>query len=227
MTNPRFVYPVRDLESGPKLVRSRFTSEWLEQILEGTDVRPFGEDPGEISLSLSLNGRDVLVRGKLDVTIQTPCARTLDPAVYRLKPEVFLLLTKHAGDDSGRRREGARERRGVAARKATTTKAKGGWDEDPELSPEDAAYDSYTGDSVVLDDFLREFILLEVPMVPLREDLRDEAFAANPSPPGGSTASDGLADVGSPDGSAEKPLDPRLSPLAELKARLEKKDKKE
>lgn len=225
MTNPRFVYPVRDLESGPKLVRTRVTSEWLEQILGDTEVRPHGEDPGEVSISLSLNGRDVLVRGKLDVTVETPCARTLDPAIYRLKPEVFLLLSKASGGE-GRRREGARERR-PAGDKRPAAKSKGGWEEDPELSPEDAAQDTYSGDSVILDDFFREFILLELPMVPLREDLREESFAANPPPPGGFPAADGRAVVGTPDESPEKPLDPRLSPLAELKARLEKKDKKE
>jgi uncharacterized metal-binding protein YceD (DUF177 family) len=227
------VFPVRDLDSGPKLVRTKIAADWLASLLEDTEVRPHGTEVGELSLSLSLNDRDVLVRGKLDVIVEVPCARTLDPAVYRLKPEVFLLLSK--GAEADRHGEGRRRREGDSASKKGHAKSgsggpgkggqkggKGGWEEDPLLGREEAARDHYTGDSVILDDFLREFILLEVPMVPLREDLREEPFEASPSPPGGAPAAVSLSEPG-----VEKPLDPRLSPLADLKARLEKKDKKE
>jgi hypothetical protein len=62
----------------------------------------------------------------------------------------------------------------------------------------------------VLDGFAREFLLLELPMFPRRSDLPTDTLAANPPLPADSQ----------PGG--QVPLDPRLSPLAELKSRLEK-----
>ncbi len=106
---------------------------------------------------------------------------------------------------------------------------KGGWSVDPELSAEEAARDTYSGEQVALDDFVREFILLELPMFPVREDLRSGAFDASSPHPSGSeaaqpeTSSTEMSGEGEEPG-AERPLDPRLSPLAELKARLEKKE---
>jgi uncharacterized metal-binding protein YceD (DUF177 family) len=134
-----------------------------------------------------------------------PCSRTLDPARYPIVGEVFLLLSpKHS---HGSKQLQLHKKKGRQGKSEGRGKGRHGVEEnDRLLSEEDAATDHYEGEEVVLDDFLREFILLEVPMVPLREDLRSAPFEANPSPP------------------EQRPLDPRLSPLAELKARLEKKE---
>jgi uncharacterized metal-binding protein YceD (DUF177 family) len=146
------------------------------------------------------------------VTISVPCARTLDPAIYHLKPEVFLMLAPAGSAEAGPPRRSREDRGGGKGKKSGK---KGGWDKDPELTEEEAASDTYSGDQIVLDRFLREFILLEVPMLPLREDLRGVPFEANPP----------LPDAGaSPQKDGEQPLDPRLSPLRDLKARLEKKE---
>ena len=101
-------------------------------------------------------------------------------------------------------------------------KSGGNWENDPVLSDDDAAQDTYSGDQIVLDHFIREFILLELPMIPLREDLRGAAFEANPPLP--DTGGAWSKTDASPSGSAERPLDPRFSALAELKAQLEKKE---
>src|SRR5690606_20696570 len=127
--------------------------------------------------TLTKNGADVLVRGTLSVTVSLPCARTLDPAIYHLKPDVFLMLTPASGGEA--QRSPHRDRQKNAPRGKKPTK-KGSWENDPVLSDDDAARDTYVGDQIVLDDFLREFILLELPMLPLREDLRGLPFEANP-----------------------------------------------
>jgi uncharacterized metal-binding protein YceD (DUF177 family) len=225
MVSARFVLRIPDLESGPKLVRSPIPPEWIDEILEDTEVRHAG-GPGELSLNATKNGPDVLIRGNLTVKVQVPCARTLDPAIYELKPEIFLLLSpgrrgadkaraeKVRPDKAGTDRPRADKNRAEPVKRAENrTKTKGGrtsgaWDADPELTEEGAATDTYFGDDITLDKFLREFILLEVPMVPLREDLRDSDFEARPRLPE----------------SQERAADPRLSPLALLKERLEKKD---
>lgn len=236
MANARYVVRVPDLENGPQLLRSPIPTDWLDSILADTDVKSAGEE-GRVSVSITKSDADVLVRGHLEVTIQVPCARTLDPAVYRLKPEVFLLLSParrvpHAKATT--RSASSKKKRPERPEKPSKTKGRGAWEEDPELSGDEAALDTYNGEEVTLDNFFREFILLEVPMVPLREDLRDESFAARPPHPGGQeVAGSGGAQVPSltgvdsgptERGSEPKPLDPRLSPLASLKARLEKKE---
>lgn len=201
-TNPRYVVRVADLESGPQLIRAPIAPEWLDERLADTEVRSTGE-PGEVSISVTKNGPDLLVRGSLRVPIQVPCARTLDPALYELKPEVFLLLTPAPKRSShGRHREGRGQSQEATKNKA---RGKGDWSADPELSGEDAASDTYEGEEVALDGFFREFILLEVPMVPVRMDLREGSFEASSPLPENS-----------------KGMSP--SPFALLRERLEKKE---
>ncbi len=148
------------------------------------------------------------------------------------------LAGKGLPDRGGRGKSG----RGAQELSPSAKKGKrrgGEWSEDPELTDEAAATDTYAGDYLYLDGFIREFIVLEFPMFPLREDLRSDAARASsplPSEPGASlgVSDAGPSDVG-PSGARgngagatqldrEKPVDPRLSPLAELKARLEKKE---
>src|SRR5690606_12670879 len=118
-----------------------------------------------------------------------------------LRPDVFLMLTPSAGDAHVRAPRRERLKSVTRGKKATK---KGGWENDSELSEDDAARDTYTGDQIVLDDFLREFILLELPMLPLREDLREVPFEANPPlPAAGLSAQNGTVS------DEEKPLDPR------------------
>lgn len=208
-----FTVSIHDLESGPKELRAPLSDVWLRHSLRDTDVEPAGKEDGAVAVTLTKNGLDVLVQGRLEATVSVPCARTLDPAIYRIRPEVFLVLSPAAKGSAprGRRQRGS-------TKSDVNRGERGGWERDPVMKREDAAQDTYSGDMVILDDFLREFILLEVPMVPLREDLRGEANEANPPLPQhmGPNTRTGAGD--------EKPLDPRLSPLAEIKARLEKKE---
>ena len=286
MSTEDFVVRIADLDVGPWHLRQPIGTEWLARALADTDGEPWAstgsETAGELDLTVSKNGRQILVRGHVRARITLPCARTLDPAHYELEPEVFLLLEPSAeeptqgrgrseGPARGRTQRDATQRdkfspdarnasrdrqagKGPAGRErgksgkaaegisAPSKKGKrrgGDWSEDPELTDEAAALDTYAGDYLHLDGFIREFIVLEFPMFPLREDLRSDtarASSALPSEPG---ASPGVSDAGPSDAGpsgargngagatqldGEKPVDPRLSPLAELKARLEKKE---
>ena len=79
--------------------------------------------------------------------------------------------------------------------------------DDPELSLEEAASDTFKGEEIVLDGFFREFILLEIPPYPRRSDLpsSEESLSSRP--------------LAAPPGEA-KPVDPRLLPLLGLANRL-------
>ena len=77
-----------------------------------------------------------------------------------------------------------------------------------ELTLEDAAEDFYHGEQIDLDELVREFLILELPMMPLRSDLRFEGMPAISATPGATVSDD--ADF----------IDPRLRPLAEIARRL-------
>lgn len=241
-SRPSFVVPLRDLDDGPKTLAAEITVEWLCAALEGTEATPAGST-GTLSAELSKNGREVLVRGSARVDVVVPCARTLAPITLALEPEIFLLLGRadqapergrargaapaggptaarvRAASRASRQRDGQRGEhrprdRGV---RPARSGARGAWTESPELTSADAAQDVFEGEQIVLDAFLREFILLELPMFPVRQDLPSlpvEARASAPVDPAGKDAKDSAADAA--------PIDPRLAPLVELKDRLRK-----
>ncbi len=230
MSRPELVVPVADLERGPKHVEFALSEAWLRRALEGTDATVTA--PGKLDVTLNRNGTDVLVRGSVHADLTMRCVVTLDPVPVPVRTEILLMLSPKSASAAegrepgtgGRRRarppkeKAAETAEAVAARPGRAknlAKGDGHWDDSPVLTDETAGRDTFDGHEVVLDDFAREILILELPMFPRRSDLPSDAPAANPPLP---------ADT-RPEG--DKPLDPRLSPLAELKSRLEQKIKKE
>lgn len=224
MSRPELVIPVADLERGPKRAEFVLSTAWLGRALEGTDASV--GNPGNLEVTLSKNGTSVLVRGRLTADLTLPCVITLDPVPVPVRVEILLMLAPRSGATTEHESHVARRRaRPPKAEEATPTaktgpagsgrprsagKGEGRWDEAHVLTDETAGQDTFDGHEVVLDDFVREFLILELPMFPRRSDLPTDDLTANPPLPAGSQ----------PGG--DKPLDPRLSPLAELKSRLEK-----
>jgi hypothetical protein len=201
---PTFVVKLADLERGAKELTAVIPEAWLKRALEETDAAPLGD--GSLELELTKNGREVMVRGSARAKITVPCVVTLEPLTFELAPDIFLLL-RPAPDNELKRRAGAPKQEKSGPGPAAPPKKKRRKDqEDPELSSEAAAEDVYQGEEVVLDEFLREFIVLEIPPYPRRSDLpsAEESLSSRP-----------LADA--PD---EKPIDPRLLPLLGLRQRL-------
>lgn len=223
MTESTFSIGLHELDNGPKELNVPLPIAWMREVLQDTDVEPHGDADGELDVVITKTGLDVLVQGRLRAQITTPCARTLDPAIYDIQPELFLMLEPANQATAEAAAAGGRRRRPREKSDKNSGKSKTGWETDPELTDSEAAADTYSGEKIELDSFLREFILLEVPMVPLREDLRGTHMEANPPLPTGRDSAAASSEAGSP-GTSEKPLDPRLSPLAELKARLENKE---
>jgi uncharacterized protein len=118
------------------------------------------------------------------------------------------------GSRGGGAAPGALPSQGSAARGGSVSRDRGARaDSDDDsaelLSAEDAARDEYSGDFVELDAFVREHLLLELPLFPVRSDLPFEPNAATNTPP---------------DDSGGAP-DPRLAPLAALASQLKKTGK--
>jgi hypothetical protein len=212
---PTFVVRLADLERGPKQVTYTLSEAWLRRVLADANVEP--RAPGEATVELSKLGSQVLVRGSLRVSVTVPCVVTLDPLPFDLAPEIFLQLSQQA--EPARPGKGARAAEPAAGKpksgtpKAHAAKARKAKD-DPELSEEEAATDTFSGEEIVLDDFFREFILLEIPPYPRRSDLPspEESISSRP-----------LADR-NPEA---KPLDPRLAPLLGIAKRLKGSANKE
>jgi len=229
MSRPELVVPVADLEQGPKHSQFVLSEAWLRRALEGTEATAV--EPGKVVATLTKNGSSVLVRGEVVADLTMPCVVTLDPVPVPVRVELVLMLSQQGGGSTNH--EGHVARRRARPERAETAKipgktadpraetrkrgdkGDGHWEDTPLLSDEIAGQDTYDGHEIVLDDFVREFLILELPMFPRRSDLPTEQTAANPPLPADSQ----------PGG--DKPLDPRLSPLAELKSRLEQKIKKE
>lgn len=209
MTRPAFAVPVSDLERGEKTVSFTVPESWLRQAFAGTDAEPRGD--GVLEVELRKTGRSVMVRGHASAEIHMPCVVTLDPLPFSLKPEIFLLLSP----DETAPNKPALGRRRVEKQPVGPKKGRSRGHEDledgAELSSDTAAKDTYDGETVVLDGFLREFLVLELPLYPRRADLPSDQTPAiaPPSPP--------------PDPAGS--VDPRLQPLAAIAKRLEEQNK--
>lgn len=217
MSKPLFVVPVADLERGPRSVTWVLDEGWLKSVFSDTEAVPQGN--GSLEVELSKNGREVMVRGKAKATVTMPCVVTLDPLSIELEPEVFLLLTPAPSALPPSRTaksakvvaisRGGRPPPGAAPK--TRKKPDSEATIEQELSDADAARDTYDAEKVVLDDFLREFLLLELPMYPRRSDLPSDESPAIAPP--------------SSEEPSEAPVDPRLLPLAQIASRLRDKKK--
>jgi len=178
--------------------------------MEGTDAKARGV--GSIDVTLTKSDRNVLIKGTIKVPLTMPCGRTLEPVGVDVESELFLMLSPApAGAPAPKRK---RKGRGAESSAKANLETSGRLANDRYLSEEEAARDHFSGDEIVLDSYVREFILLDLPMVPLRSDLREKDKPAIPGPP-----------EESQDGSGRR-IDPRLAPLAEIAGRL-KNDTKE
>jgi uncharacterized protein len=187
---PLLVFPATDLDTAGRAFDVALTHEWIAAEL--ADVEATAVEPGRATGRLSLSGTsDIVVRGDARVSITVPCARCLDPARIDLTGEVSLLLRpgKVAEDPIAPREATAAERSSGKRRPRAEPEAlrggskkpdpgaprgkarpKQGEEDEYEFSSEEADHDVYDGETVVLDPFVREALLLEIPNFPLCSD---------------------------------------------------------
>lgn len=173
-------FPAVDIQLDGLEIDLELPCRWLENAFAETDVRPRDEG-GRISGRLSRSGTDIVVRAKVSAAVHQPCARCLEPAEFDVDAELSLLLqpmTRSELRSQDRRRSGS-------------------GDDEYEFTDSEASLDVYDGEQVVLDAFVREAILLEVPTFPLCRDSCPGLQAAAP-----------LAEI-----EQARAFDPRLAPL--------------
>lgn len=186
---PLLSVSAHDIDSAGLAIEAELPLAWLKDEL--ADAALEGAAPGGVSVRLSRSGKEVVVRGKVKADLRTPCARCLGPTSIVVDTELSLLLQPKAADASANGR--------ARAKKKDT-------EEEYEFSSSEADVDIFDGETVVLDPFIREAILLEVPNFPLCSEgcpgIRPAAAAA-------------------PEEAGPR-IDPRLAPLGALRDKLDK-----
>jgi len=174
-----FVVRVQDVESGVGHFDFPIDAPWLETALTDTDLHAPAQVEGHVGVDARMSGDDVLLETTVQTRIVAECARCLGEVPI----DVDLALTHLMSPESQR----------VPL------------PEELELTPEEIAREYFRGDTIVLDDLVREHILLEVPMQPLCS----EGCSGIPVP----------EHVRGPERLEEdaEGVDPRLAPLMKLK----------
>jgi len=214
MTAPEIKITVGDLDAGGKQFTFPLRAAWIRGILEGHEATPSGPD-GLLDVRASKSGNTVVIHGTLRADLEVPCARCLTPVPLPIDEQLSLLFVpgkmtppplspKAVAKDASDKRD-ARTVKAAARRNAAEV-------EEYEISAEDADTLPYDGEVVLLDDVIRDELILETPIFPLcSED------CPGMSPPPGESAPGPVDPSAVRDADAD--IDPRLRPLLRLKTK--------
>lgn len=210
MQPTRFTIPVRDLERSDQRRSWELPPDWIDWALSESEARSDGSR-GSLEVYVKKSGREILVKGEAHASVTMPCARTLEDVPVKLDADIYLLLSpRKPSATSASGRKGGRSRKDEEA--AST---------EEQLSADMAAHDEYDGDTVELDAFVREHLLLELPLFPVKSDLPFDPAPATDTPPDeAGAAADPTAEA-----PAAPAVDPRLAPLAALANELQRTGK--
>lgn len=179
---PAIVLPVHDIDELGKDFTFSLSADWLDSELAGTPLkRPSGVEAGELRVHAQRNGVEFLINGTLEVDLEVECGRCLTEVPLPIRTTVTALLSpRKDGEDA----------------------------QEVELEAEDLDRAYYSGHELVLDELVREHIVIEAPMQPLcSPDCKGIPIPEGVRP--------SAKDFGGEGG-----VDPRLSPLSDLKAKL-------
>jgi uncharacterized protein len=150
--NHRFVIDVQDVPTHEGSWIFPIPQDWGRSVFEGCDVEAI-EEPGELDVRVSKTGDGFLVEGRVRLTVAATCVRCLKPVPLEIDAPVVVLYVPGT----------------VTERPATTDRGKDqdDKDEDDEPVPDDGPdVEHFQNHQLVLDEYVRDTILLEVPMNP-------------------------------------------------------------
>lgn len=196
---PLFTILANDIDTAGRSVDADLPIDWLTSELVEADLTAVA--PGHVTARLSRtgvglgSGGEIVLRGRVRAELTMPCARCTDPTPVHVDAAMTLLLRPAP---SVKPPKGDRKKTNGHGKPGAKTE-----EEEYEFTAEEADFDVYDGETIVLDPFLREAILLEVPNFPLCSDAcpgirRADLERAEPAPA----------------------IDPRLAPLNALRERL-------
>ena len=165
-----FSIPVRDLDAAGKAFSFILRKDWMRGALEETEVQAAAGD-GSLEGRVSKSGTDVVLHGKLAAELVVPCARCLEPARVSVKQDLTALAVLRS-----KMRDEARGKRGSKGRDASPGRggaspardgASPARDREARKSPPRRRHDRLRRETLVLDDLVRDELLLAIPMIPL------------------------------------------------------------
>ncbi|XYI03357.1 YceD family protein [Sorangium sp. So ce1128] len=214
----QFAVSANDIDISGLSLDVSIPTDWLNAELADADVT--GRAPGHLSARLSRTGNEIVVRGRVKAPVATPCARCLSPAPLDIDTELSLLLRPAPKAET--HGQGHRHRRDDGGRNGAVKAESKVKEAEYEFTAEEADVDTYDGETVVLDPFIREAILLEMPNFPLCSEACPgigPAASREDRAGGSSTLVSGAVE----EDEAAPGLDPRLAPLSALREKLGQK----
>jgi uncharacterized protein len=156
MAPREFTISIGDLDSGGRTYVFPIRAAWMRGALEDHEATAGGPD-GKLDIRASRSGTDVVIHGTLSAVLAVPCARCLEPVKVDVNEPVSVLFAQRSTRPSG---EGVSHSRARADASRAAEKER-------DMSPEEADTLSYDGETVVLDDLVRDELILETPSFPL------------------------------------------------------------
>jgi uncharacterized protein len=179
---------VNDLDEAGRDYSFSLSTSWLDEHLGDAGMR---HDPdageGQLELHAQQNGpAEYLVNGQLDAGLLTDCVRCLGPAKVPVHTAIAVLFKRGAASH---------------ARKVEV-----------ELDDDELQEEPFSGHEIVLDDLVREHLVLECPMQPLcSPDCEGIPVPEHVRPP---------EEVFGTGTTGKGQVDPRLAPLMRLRDKV-------
>lgn len=186
------VIPVQHLDTQGKDYVFALDQAWLDQAFEGTGVRgDAAQGDGEVSIHAQRNGREILVHGKAHACLVTECGRCLKGLSLSVACDLAALYAPSEGSARPGHHAGQVD------------------EELDDIDPDEPDREFYSGEQVVIDELVRDYLLLEIPMQP-----RCELGWSCPNleVPEHMRGADGVHSQSN----GEDRIDPRLVPLMKL-----------
>ncbi|MDB4990766.1 MAG: hypothetical protein JWN04_5944 [Myxococcaceae bacterium] len=179
---PALSIPIHQLDNIGKDYVFALDASWLRDAFTVSDVTGDTSRVGSVEVHAQRNGNEILVHGKAEARLITECVRCLRPLSLDVECQVAALFAP----TSTRPRHNDEE------------------EEDLEIDPDAPDREFYTGETVFVDDLVRDYLLLELPMQPRCEPECENLGATSSSPLDGDSVF------------GEDTIDPRLLPLMKL-----------
>ncbi len=190
------VIPIQHLDTRGKDYVFALDQSWLDQAFEGTGVHgDASAGAGAVEVHAQRNGREILVHGKARARLVAECGRCLKDLPLEVACDLAAL---YAPGDA----------RSNALSHAEALDVEADLDE---VDPDQPDRECYSGDQVVIDGLVRDYLLLELPMQP-RCELGWEC--PNLDVPAQMRGEAGVHSKN--DNPGEGQIDPRLMPLMKL-----------
>jgi uncharacterized metal-binding protein YceD (DUF177 family) len=182
------VIPIHNLDTQGKGFVFALDQAWLDRALQGSGVRgDAAAKDGAVEVHAQRNGREILVHGKAHARLITECGRCLKDMPLDVACDLAALYAPAEG----------------------TVRPSQEDDELDDIDPDQPDREYYTGEKVVIDELVRDYLLLEIPMQP-----RCELGWSCPNleVPEHMRGAEGVHS----ESSEEDRIDPRLIPLMKL-----------